>query len=152
MPPAGSREPQSDEPLYLSVIDLFARVTACYFAIVGVALLIDVVRGDQLVFRSWISFAFQSGGAFLLALIVARRTFASWQQAAHQFVPANISSSAAIIGLVLALGTLAGGFFPDTVSYQRRAPEPYWRTLSAQVPLAIAVYLVLRSPERIGRR
>ena len=149
MPPsASSREPQADEPLYLSVIDLFARVTVSYFAIVGVALVIDLVRGDQLTFRSWISFALQSGAAFLAAAIVARRTLAGWQQAARPFVPANISSSAAIIGLALAAGTLAGGFFPDAAGYQRRAPEPFWRTLSALSPLAIAVYLVLRSPER----
>jgi hypothetical protein len=149
MPPSASpRGPQSDEPFYLSVIDLFARVTFSYFAIVGVAVVIDLVRGDRLIFRSWISFALQSGAAFLLAAIVARRTLAGWRQDARQFVPANISSSAAIIGLALAAGTLAGGFFPDAISYQRRAPEPFWRTLSALVPLAIAVYLVLRSPER----
>jgi hypothetical protein len=106
------------------------------------------VRGDQLTFRSWISFALQAGAAFLAAAIVARRTLARWQQAARPFVPANISSSAAIIGLALAVGTLAGGFFPDAIGYQRRAPEPFWRTVSALVPLAIAVYLVLRSPER----
>ena len=149
MPPAASSgEPQSDEPFYLSVIDLFARVTFSYFAIVGVALVIDLVRGDRLTFRSWISFALQSGAAFLLAAFVARRTLAKWQQAARQFVPANISSSAAIIGSALAAGTLAGGFFPDAVGYQRRAPEPFWRTVSALVPLAVAVYLVLRSTER----
>jgi hypothetical protein len=149
MPPsASSPGPQSDEPLYLSVIDLFARVTVSYFAIVGVALVIDLVRGDQLTFRSWASFALQSGAAFLLAAVVARRTLARWQQAARPFVPADISSSAAIIGLALAVGTLAGGFFPDSAGYQRSAPEPFWRTVSALAPLAIAVYLVLRSPER----
>jgi hypothetical protein len=149
MPPAAvSGGPQSEEPLYLSVIDLFVRVTFSYFAIVGVALVIDMVRGDRLTFRSWVSFALQSGAVFLLAAIVARRTLDKWQQGARQLVPANISSSAAIIGFALAAGTLAGGFFPDPVGYQRRAPEPFLRTMSALVPLAVAVYLVLRSAER----
>ena len=148
MAPAASREPHSDEPIYLSVIDLFVRVTFGYFAIVGVAVVIDLVRGDGLTFRSWFSFALQSAAAFLLAAIIARRTLVRWRQAARQFVPANISSAAAIIGLALAVGTLAGGFFPDTVGYQRRAPEPFLRTMSALVPLAIAVFLVLRSSER----
>ncbi len=148
MPPsAPSRGPQADEPFYLSVIDLFARVTFCYFAIVGVAVVIDLMREDGLTFRSWASFAIQSGAAFFAAAFVARRTLAGWRQAARPFVPANVSSSAAIIGLALAVGTLAGGFFPDAIGYQRRAPEPFWRALSALVPLGIAVYLVLRSPE-----
>ncbi len=145
---APSPAPQSDEPLYLSFIDLFARVAACYFAIVGVAVVIDLVRGDGLTFRSWTSFAIQSVAAFLLAAFVARWTLAKWQRTAHQFVPANISSSAAIVGLVLAAGTLAGGFFPDALGYQRRAPEPFWRGLSALAPLAIAVYLVLRPSKK----
>ena len=82
-----SPAPQSDEPLYLSFIDLFARVAACYFAIVGVAVVIDLVRGDGLTFRSWTSFAIQSVAAFLLAAFVARWTLAKWQRTAHQFVP-----------------------------------------------------------------
>jgi hypothetical protein len=149
MPPAASpREPQSDDPLYLSVIDLVARVAFSYFAIVAVASVIDLVRGDRLTFRSRTSFAFQSAAAFLLATIVTRRTVSSWQQAGRQVVPANISASAAVIGIALAVGTLAGGFFPDAVGYQRRAPELFLRTVSALVPLAIAVYLLLRSADR----
>ena len=65
-----------------------------------------------------------AAAAFLLATMVTRRTLASWQQSGRQFVPPSISSSAAMIGMTLAAGTLAGGFFPDAVSYQRRAPEP----------------------------
>jgi hypothetical protein len=62
-------------------------------------------------------------------------------------VPASISLSAAIIGMALAVGTLAGGLFPDAVSYRRRAPELLFRTVSALVPPAIAGYLMLRSAE-----
>jgi hypothetical protein len=146
MPPVASPHgPASDEPFYLRVIDLFGRVAFGYFAIVGVAVVIDLVRGDRLTFRTWSSFALQAGAALLLAAIVAHRTLAGWQKAARQFVPTNIFVSAAIIGVALAAGTLAGGFFPDAAGYQRRAPEPFLRTLSALVPLAIAVYLVLRS-------
>jgi hypothetical protein len=149
MPPrAPSREPQSNEPLYLTVIDLFARVAVSYFAIVGVAVAIDLVRGDGLTFRSWAGFALQSAAAFLAAAIVARKTLAAWRRTAHPFVPANISASAAIIGVTLAAGTLAGGFFPDAVGYRRRAPELFLRTASALVPLAIAIYLVLRSADK----
>src|SRR5262245_15984334 len=68
---------EPDEPLYLGVIDLFVRVTFCYFAIVGVALAIDFVRGDGVAFRSWISFAIQAVAAFVLATFVARRTVVS---------------------------------------------------------------------------
>lgn len=145
---ASSGTPHSDDPLYLSVIDLVARVAGTYFAIVAVAVVIDMVRGDRLTFRSWASFAIQSAAAFLLATIVTRRTLASWQQADRQLVPASISLSAAVIGMALAAGTLAGGLFPDALSYQRRAPEPFFRTVSALVPAAIAGYLVLRSARR----
>lgn len=146
--PKQSPAAQPDEPLFLSVIDLFIKAAVCHFAIFGIALAIDVVRGDQLVFRSWISFSLQSGVALLAGGIVARRTLAQWQQAGHPFVPADITSAAAVIGAALAAGTLLGGFFPDAVGYQRRAPEPFLRTLSALVPLAIAVYVVLRSAEK----
>jgi hypothetical protein len=142
---ASSSKPQADDPLYLSVIDLFARVAIGYFAIVGVAVVIDLVLDAQLTFRSWRSFALQSAAALVLATIVTRRTLGKWQRSGHQFVPAGISSSAAIVGMTLAAGTLAGGFFPDAVGYQRRAPEPFLRTMSALVPAAIAVYLMLRS-------
>ena len=145
---ASSGGPQSDDPLYLSVIDLVARVAVTYFAIVALAVVIDLVRGDRLTFRSWASFALQSAAAFLLATIVTRRTLVSWQQAGRQWVPASISLSAAVVGMALAVGTLAGGLFPDAVSYRRRAPELFFRTVSAMVPLAIAGYLVLRSAER----
>ena len=129
--PASSPEPQPDEPFFLGVIDLFVKVAAGYFAVFGVALAVDFVRGDRLTFGSWIGFALQSAAAFLAATIVVRRALPGWQPAV-------------IIGLVLAIGTLAGGFFPDAIGYQRRAPEPFWRTISALVPAAIAVYLVLR--------
>ena len=119
-----------------------------YFAIVALALVIDVVRGDRLTFRSFTSFALQSAAAFLLATIVTRRTLVNWQQAGRHLVPASISLSAAVIGMALAVGTLAGGLFPDAVNYRRRAPELFFRTVSALLPPAIAGYLVLRSAER----
>lgn len=147
-PVASSSEPQSDEPRYLSVIDLFVRVAACFFAVFGVAVAIDVVRDEGVVFRSWGSFAVQAAAAFLLSAFVARQTLATWRRASRRFVPANIVAAAAIIGLTLAAGTLAGGFFPDAEGYQRRAPEPFWRFASALLPSAFAVYLVLGSSER----
>jgi hypothetical protein len=147
-PDASARAPQSDDPFYLSVIDLVARVAIGYFAIVAVAVVIELVRGDRLTFRSWTSFALQSAAAFLLATIVARRTLAGWQQAGHRVAPANITTSAAVIGMALAVGTLAGGFFPDAEGYRRRAPELFLRSVSALLPMAVAVYLVLRSAER----
>lgn len=149
MPPAdSSRGPQSDNPFYLTVIDLVARVAIGYFAIVALAVLNDLVRGDRLTFRSWTSFAIQSAAAFLLATIVTRRTLAGWQQAGRRVVPANITTSAIVIGMALAVGTLAGGFFPDAEGYRRRAPELFLRSFSALVPMAVAVYVVLRSAER----
>jgi NAD/NADP transhydrogenase alpha subunit len=149
-PVASSQEPQSDDTFSSSVIDLVSRVAISYFAIVAVAVLIDLVRGNRLTFVSWTSFALQSAAAFLLAAIVTQRTLARWQQAGRT-VPPNISAAAAVIGLALAAGTLAGGFFPDGVTYRRRAPELFLRTTSALVPMVVAVYLVLRSAQRPGR-
>lgn len=145
---ASPKGAQSDEPLYLSVIDLVARVAVCFFAVFAVAVAIDMVRDDRVTFRSWTSFALQSGAAFVLAVITTQRTLTSWQRAARPFVPASISSATVIIGVALAAGTLAGGFFPDAISYQRRAPEPFFRIVTALVPMAIAGYLVLRSTEK----
>ena len=42
--PSSSKH-QADDPLYLSVIDLFARVAICYFAIVAVAVVTDRLPG-----------------------------------------------------------------------------------------------------------
>jgi hypothetical protein len=149
MPPAAaSRGPQSDDPFYLSVIDLVARVAIGYFAMVALAVVTDLVRGDRLTFRSWTSFAIQSAAAFLLGTIVARRTLDSWKRSSRGVVPANITRSAAVIGMALAAGTLAGGFFPDAAGYRRRAPELFLRSMSALVPLAATVYLLLRPAER----
>jgi hypothetical protein len=148
-PAPSSGGPRSDdEPLYLSAIDLGGRIVIGYFAVVFVGLAVDMLRGDRLVFRSWASFAIQAAAAFLLAALVARRTLLRWQEAGSGFVPARISSSAVVIAAALGLGTLAGGFFPDAASYQRRAPEMFVRSVVALVPAAIAVYVVLRSAAR----
>lgn len=115
------------------------------FAVVVIALAVDIVRGDRFVFRSWPSFALQAVAAFLLVTIVANRTLAGWQRAGRPFVPASISTSAGLIGLSMAAGVLAGGFFPDAVNYRRRAPEMFFRTVIALAPAAVAVYAVLRA-------
>lgn len=121
-----------------------------YFAVVVIALAVDIVRGHRFVFRSWPSFALQAVAAFLLVTIVATRTLTGWQRAGRRFVPTSILTSATLIGFAMAAGVLAGGFFPDAINYRRRAPEMFFRTLIALVPAAVAVYVVLRSSR--GRR
>lgn len=142
--PGGLHLEHDSDPLYLSVIDLGGRIVVSFFAVVLIAVAVDVGLGNRLVFRSWTSFAVQAAAAFLLASLVAYRTLAGWQRTGSRFVPANVPASAVVIGGALGLGTLAGGFFPDAVNYQRRAPEMFLRSLTALVPAAIAVYAVLR--------
>lgn len=142
---SGASTSGDDGPLYLSVIDLGGRTALCYFAVVLGALVADVVRDDRLTFRSWPSFAVQAAAAFLLATIVVGRMLAAWKKAGSRFVPVHIQAAALGIGAALGAGTLAGGFFPDALGYRRRAPEMFYRTVTALVPAAIAVYLALRS-------
>lgn len=147
-PAPGASPADDDDPLYLSVIDLGGRTVMCYFAVVLVAVVTDVIRGDRLTFRSWPSFAIQGAAAFLLAAIVVGRMLTAWRKAGSRFVPANITPAALGIGAVLGAGTLAGGFFPDALGYSRRAPEMFYRTVVALVPAAIAVYVALRQASR----
>jgi hypothetical protein len=143
-----SQSGNDSDPLYLSVIDLGGRVVLEYFLVVGLALLVDLSRGDRLVFRAWSSFAVQSAGALLLGTIVARRTLTSWKWAEGRFVPANVAAASFVIGAALAVGTLAGGFIPDAVNARRRATEMFVRAIVALIPALMAVYLVLRSAAR----
>lgn len=143
--PRGPNADDENDPFHLRVVDLGARVLLGYFAVIALALFVSIARADRATFRSWTSFALQAAGAFLVATIVARRTLTGWQQAGSRFVPANIASASVAIGAALGVGTLAGGFFPDALNYQRRAPEMFFRSVAAMVPAAIAVYVVLRS-------
>jgi hypothetical protein len=143
--PGNPQAGPDDEPLYLSAIDLGGRGVIGYFAVVAVAVLTDIVRGDGVVFRSWSGFALQAFGALVLGTIAARSTLTTWQRAGNRFTPANITSASLFIGAALAAGTLAGGFFPDALGYRRRAPEFFLRTVTALVPMGVAMYLVLRA-------
>jgi hypothetical protein len=127
-PPSNSPAPA--EPLYLTVIALVARIAATYFAVVAVALVADILIVDGAVFRTWPSFALQAAAAFALGFVVLR------------------GERGLILCLLVAAGVLAGGLFPDSPGYSRRAPEPFVRTLLAIVPAAVAAYIIVRTAAR----
>ena len=104
--PGNPQAGPDDEPLYLSAIDLGGRGVIGYFAVVAVAVLTDIVRGDGVVFRSWSGFALQAFGALVLGTIAARSTLTTWQRAGNRFTPANITSASLFIGAALAVGSL----------------------------------------------
>ena len=141
---APAEGPGANEPRYLGAIDLGARLGVAYFAIVATAIAVDMAFPDAGTFRTWRGFTIQALGALSLGTLAIRGPVARLHPAGRLALPVSAGVAAIALGAVLAAGTLAGGLFPDSPTYQRRAPQPFVRTLLALLPALGAGYAVLR--------